>query len=411
MYQKYTVADVKKSSAKRLFNVISTFAGGGGSSTGYRLAGGNIIAINEFVEEAIKTYSTNFPDTKIIPGDIKKLTGKDFLETAGLKPGELDILDGSPPCSAFSVAGKREKGWAGYVKDTRNSYFDDEGNVIEEGDIEVQEGVKKYSDGKTVESIENLFLEFIRIAEEIKPKVIVAENVKGITFGEAKEKLYEFINSFEKIGYQVTYQVLNAADFGVPQGRERTLFVCIREDVCDALDLNFLNMHSTVFPNPTHTKHVTLRQAIEDVENDPNEIQELKDYVMGGFQKDWITKLPFNPTRHTKPSDKEYRDWNPKASCFNMIRPCPDLPCPTLTQRGQQKSVSGVFHYAENRKFTIKELKRIMSLPEDFVLTGNFDQQAERIGRMVAPKMMAALASSIYENVLKPYNDRQNTMR
>jgi DNA (cytosine-5)-methyltransferase 1 len=94
-----------------------------------------------------------------------------------------------------------------------------------------------------------------------------------------------------------------------------------------------------------------------------------------------------------------------------MIRPCPDLPCPTLTQRGQQKSVSGVFHYAENRKFTIKELKRIMSLPEDFVLTGNFDQQAERIGRMVAPKMMAALASSIYENVLNPYNDRQNTMR
>ena len=72
MYQKYTVADVKESSARRLFNVISTLAGGGGTSTGYRLAGGNIIAINEFVEEAIKTYSTNFPDTKIIPGDIKK---------------------------------------------------------------------------------------------------------------------------------------------------------------------------------------------------------------------------------------------------------------------------------------------------------------------------------------------------
>ena len=180
MYQKYTVADVKKSSARKLFNVISTFAGGGGSSTGYRLAGANIIAINEFVEEAIKTYSTNFPDTKIIPGDIKALTGKDFLDTAGLKSGELDILDGSPPCSAFSVAGKREKGWTGYVKDTRNSYFDDEGNVIEEGDVEVQEGIKKYSDGKTVESIENLFLEFIRIAKEIKPKVIVAENVKEI---------------------------------------------------------------------------------------------------------------------------------------------------------------------------------------------------------------------------------------
>ena len=96
-YDHYTVADVKKSSARELFTVVSTFAGGGGSSTGYRIAGGKVIAINEFVEEAIKTYSINFPDTKIIPGDIKKLTGKDFLDVAGLEPGELDILDGSPP--------------------------------------------------------------------------------------------------------------------------------------------------------------------------------------------------------------------------------------------------------------------------------------------------------------------------
>jgi DNA (cytosine-5)-methyltransferase 1 len=88
-----------------------------------------------------------------------------------------------------------------------------------------------------------------------------------------------------------------------------------------------------------------------------------------------------------------------------MIRPAPHLPCPTLTQQGQKRGLSGVFHYAENRKLTIKELKRIMSLPEDYQLTGTFDQQAERIGRMVAPKMMAALATSIYENVLKPYNE------
>lgn len=409
MYQKYTVDDVKKSSARKLFSVISTFAGGGGSSTGYRLAGGNVIAINEFVEEAIKTYTTNFPDTKIILGDIKKLTAKDFLEASGIEPGELDILDGSPPCSAFSVAGKREKGWAGYVKDTRKTFFDDDGNVIEEGEYLVETGVKKYSDGKTVESIEDLFLEFIRIAGEIKPKVIVAENVKGITFGEAKGKLYEFINSFEKIGYQVTYQVLNAADFGVPQARERTLFVCVREDVCEAIGLNFLNIHSTVFPKPTFNKHISLREAIEDIENDPMELKELYDYVQNGFQKEWICKLPFNPKRHTKPSDKEFRSWNPKGSCFNMIRPCPDLPSPTLTQRGQQKSVSGVFHYSENRKFTIKELKRIMSLPEDFVLTGTFDQQAERIGRMVCPPVTKALSESIYTNILKPYNDSSIT--
>ena len=102
-------------------------------------------------------------------------------------------------------------------------------------------------------------------------------------------------------------------------------------------------------------------------------------------------------------TDKEYYfvDINYKKSMFNMIRPAAQLPCPTLTQRGQQMSVSGVFHYSKNRKFTIPELKRIMGLPDDYKLEGNFDKQAERIGRMVAPLMMKNLASNIYEKVLK----------
>ena len=103
-------------------------------------------------------------------------------------------------------------------------------------------------------------------------------------------------------------------------------------------------------------------------------------------------------------TDKDYNfvDINYKKSMFNMIRPAPHLPCPTLTQRGQQMSVSGVFHYSKNRKFTIPELKRIMGLPDDYKLEGNFDKQAERIGRMVAPLMMKNLALNIYEKVLKP---------
>lgn len=403
-YEPYTIEDVKRESAKKRFNVISCFAGGGGSSTGYRLAGGNILLINEFVEEAIASYKENYPDTPVLVDDIKKYSGEDFLKLANIKPGDLDILDGSPPCSAFSVAGKREKGWAGYVEDTRQTYFDDDGNIVQEGELKTKEGIKTYSDGKTVEAIEDLFLEFIRVAKDIKPKVIVAENVKGITFGEAREKLYEFINSFEAIGYQVTYEVLNAADFGTPQARERTIFICVRDDVADDIGLNVLNLNG-VFPTKTHPEHVSLAEGIDGVVNDPEQEKELFDYVQNGFQKKWIEMLPFNPSRHMKPSDKEFIHINPKRSLFNMIRPAPHLPCPTITQRGNQKSVSGVFHPAMNRKFTIPELRRIMSLPEDYKLTGNFDKQAERIGRMVAPKMMAAVADSIYENILKPYNE------
>tara|TARA_R110002074_G_scaffold402231_1_gene605118 strand:+ start:2552 stop:3694 length:1143 start_codon:yes stop_codon:yes gene_type:complete len=379
MYEPYYLKDVLDASAQKKFTVISTFAGGGGSSTGYRLAGGDVLLINEFVEEAIETYKANFPDTKVLVDDIKKYTAQDFLDMAGIKKGELDILDGSPPCSAFSVAGKREKGW---------------------------DKEKVYSDGKVQVDIEDLFYEFIRIAEGIQPKVIIAENVKGITFGKAIEKLNAFINEFENIGYSVTYKVINAASFGVPQGRERTIFICVRNDVCADIGLSWLKINS-IFPVPTHdkSKHISLKEAIHDIENDPEEERELLDYVQNGFQKKWIELLEFNPKKHIKPSDTRFIDINPKRSLFNMIRPCPDRPCPTITQRGNQKSVSGVFHYEKNRKFTIRELIRIMSLPEDFILTGNFDKKAERIGRMVAPKMMVNVANAIYENILKEYNN------
>ena len=405
-YQKYYVKDVKEKSSEKLFNVISCFAGGGGSSTGYRLAGANILLINEFVEEAISTYQANFPDTKVLVDDIKKYSSDDFLEMAGIEVGELDLLDGSPPCSAFSLAGKRNKGWEGYVEDTRESSIDLEtGEVVQTGELKKKDGIKKYSEDKIQESIEDLFLEYIRIAKGIQPKVIVAENVKGITFGESKKKLLEFINDFERIGYEVSYQVMNAADFGTPQGRERTIFICVRKDVAETIGLNFMNI-SGIFPTKTVTKHVTMRDAFEDIENDPEEIKMLTEFVEGSFQNKFLSFLPFNPEKPIKPSDKQFREFNPKGSCFNMIRPAPDLPSPTLTQQGQKKGLSGVFHYAENRKPTIVEFKRLMGMPEDFILTGDFDQQAERLGRMVAPKMMKEIANSIYKNVLEPFNKK-----
>jgi DNA (cytosine-5)-methyltransferase 1 len=376
-YQPYTIEDVRRSSARELFTVVSTFAGGGGSSTGYRLAGGKVIAINEFVEEAVATYSLNFPDTKVILGDIKDITGKDLLGVGNLKPRELDILDGSPPCSAFSTSGKGKKGW---------------------------NREKKYSDGKTVKNIEDLFLEYIRIAEDIQPKVIVAENVEGITARAAIEKLRDFVTGFERIapGYRMVYQVMDASKFGVPQSRMRTFFVGIRNDVFETLGLEEYQLASRVFPVPSTSDGVTIASAIEGNNNDPAEVQMLLDFCENSFQKKFVETMAFNPVKVLKPGPL-----NGKTSCFNMKRPAPNKPSPTLTQMGQQRSASGVMHYAANRKLTIMEMKRIMSLPDDYQLTGTFDQQAERIGRMVAPKMMCALATSIYENILKPYKELQ----
>jgi DNA (cytosine-5)-methyltransferase 1 len=380
MYKPYKLSDVITSAEKKLFTVISTFAGGGGSSTGYKLAGGNVLVANEFVDAAVETYKDNYPNTPVIKEDIKKLTGKDFLELAKISKGELDIFDGSPPCSAFSIAGKREKGW---------------------------DKTKKYSDDKQVENIEDLFFEFIRVANDIQPKIIIGENVAGITMGEAKEYFNRILNEFSNIGYEAVGKVLNSADYGTPQARQRCFFVAIRNDIMGQIGLNFMNMESVVYPVPT-SKHITLKEAIGDIQNDPEEEKMLIDFVQGSFQKKWIELLEFNPSKHLKPSDPRFIEINPKQSMFNMIRPCPDLPCPTITQAGQKMGLSGVFHYAKDRKLTIPELKRVMGLPDDFKLSGKFDQQAERIGRMVAPLCMKSLIENLYLKILKPLNQTKS---
>ena len=196
-YKPYLMKDVLDGEAQEKFRVISTFAGGGGSSTGYRLAGGKILAINEFVEEARNTYKDNYPNTPILPNDIKELTGHDLLKAAEIQQGELDILDGSPPCSAFSIAGKREKGW---------------------------DKTKKYSDDKQVDNIEDLFFEFIRVAKDVQAKVIIGENVAGITMGTAREYFNRIVNSFGNIGYEAVGKVLNAADYGTAS--KTKMFLC-----------------------------------------------------------------------------------------------------------------------------------------------------------------------------------------
>ncbi len=365
----YKLQDVYDGEAQAKFTVISTFAGGGGSSTGYRLAGGKILCINEFVEEARKTYSENYPSTTILPGDIKVLTGKDFLEATGLQPGELDILDGSPPCSAFSVAGSMCRGGG-------STHSDGGGKT------------KTYSDGKKVENIEDLFFEYVRVAKDIQPKVIVAENVKGLTIGEAKSYYAKITNAFEEIGYLVTSKVLRASNYGVGQGRERLIFIAVREDIADKIGLNVLTV-SSLFP-PTSSKDTTIGDVIDGVVNDPDNIKTLTEHMLkSGIYKKVINKMPKNPDKVLSGMD-----FHEKGHCFNTKRASLKRPSPTLTASG------GLIHWGEDRVLTVPELKRIQSLPDDFILTGSQSQQTERVGRMVPPLMMKAIAENIHKEVL-----------
>jgi len=383
-YKRYTVKETLDSEKKALFNVLSTFAGGGGSSTGYRLAGGKILAVNEFVPEAQNTYRENYPDTLIIPGDIKKLTGKDFLEKINMKPGELDLLDGSPPCSAFSMAGSVSHGEG-------RTHADAFGKK------------KQYSDIKGVENVEDLFFEFLRVAKEIKPKVIIGENVEGLTMGEAKEYFHKIQNTFEDIGYLIVANVLDSSYFGVPQSRKRCFFIGVREDVAEKVGINFMTMYQ-LYPDKNDFR-TTLGEAINDV---VNEDKEELDYLIDKISPEravgkTLMKMPKDPDKVLTGMD-----YHAKGHHFNLKRSSLRKPCPTITAMGNLAGIAGTCHPLEDRKFTIKELKRIMSLPEDFKLTGVHKQQSERIGRMVPPLMMKALAESVYNKVLKPYKEINN---
>ena len=379
-YKPYLMKDVMDASAQNKFNVISLFAGGGGSSTGYRLAGGNVLCVNEFVEAARDTYRENYPYTKILSSDIKQLTGQDFLDATALEAGELDILDGSPPCSAFSVAGKLSHSTAG-------KHSDGWGQTI------------NYSDGKMGENIEDLFFEFLRVAKEIQPKVIIGENVAGLTVGEAKQYFNKIQNTFEEIGYDVSAKVLDSRYFGVCQTRTRVFFIGIRNDITEKIGLTFLNI-SSIFP--TGSKDVIpLGQALEGLEYDEEEVKMLTEkFSKTAYWRDTGSKMPKNPDKVLTGMDYHH-----KGHHFNLKRVSLKVPAPTLTAMGSNDTTAGAFHWSEPRKLTIGELKRIQSLPDDFKLTGKWNQKSERIGRMVPPILLKEIADSVYEKVIKVYKN------
>ena len=252
---------------------------------------------------------------------------------------------------------------------------------------------KKYSTGKIVENIEDLFFEYVRIAKDIKPKVIIGENVAGLDAGEAKQKRNQIDKAIEEIGYDVSYKILNASHFGVPQSRRRLFFIGIREDVSEAIGLSFMNIGS-VFPQE-NKEVVTIGEAFDGIELDPEEVKWCTDT--------WLNSAHYKDTASLMPDDPDKvlggNDFHPKGWHFNVKKMSRHHPAPTITTNAD------VCHYIEKRRLTISEIKRIMGLPDDFIVTGSMSQKIERCGRMVPSLMMKALAESVYKNVIEPYNE------
>lgn len=204
-------------SSQNKFTVISTFSGCGGSSLGYKLAGGKVLLAVEMDDNAVGTYKLNFKDTPVYHGDIHNLTVEKVFEITGLKPGELDILDGSPPCQGFSTAGKRE------FCDPRNQ----------------------------------LYKEYIRLLKGLQPKVFVMENVSGLVKGKMKLIFKDILTELKEAGYNVKVRLMNAKYYNVPQSRQRLIFIGVRND------LNITPSH----PKP-ESKPITVKEALNGITPD-----------------------------------------------------------------------------------------------------------------------------------------------
>lgn len=330
------------------YNAISTFSGCGGSSLGYRMAGFRVLWANEFIDAARDSYNANkSPSTQLDRRDIRSVKPEEILSAIGLKAGELDLFDGSPPCASFSTAGKREAGW---------------------------NKVKAYSDKE--QRTDDLFFEYVRLLNGLQPKTFVAENVSGLIKGTAKGYFLEILSALKGAGYRVDAKLLDAQWLGVPQARQRLIFIGVRKDLGLA----------PAFPTPLKHRY-SVRDALPTLAAPPIEPEtDITRYAIG---KEWDKLSPGGQS----------------SKYFQLVKPALGEPCPTITTGGNvgtfsNLSSASVVHPTQKRKFSIAELRRLCAFPDDFVLTGTYSQQWERLGRAVPPVMMAAIASAVRDGVL-----------
>ena len=316
--------------------VISVFAGTGGSSLGYKWAGFKELLAIDFDSHAVECFMANFPNVPCWERDITQVTSKDILEFCNLKAGELDVFDGSPPCQGFSLSGKRN------VNDSRNT----------------------------------LFQQYWRLICELWPKVFVMENVSGMVKGKMKGKFIEILTTLKSGEYVVGCKLMNSKYYGVPQSRERLIFIGVRND---------LNKKPS-FPIPSN-KLISVKDAL-------SQIKEIGPYpqITNEFIKSILHKM--------KPGDAASK-YHPKEHFFNCKKLWYQQPTPTIMKTFPP---GGIIHPTENRNISINEVKLLCSFPEDWQLGHDFKKAWARLGNAVMPKFMQAIAENIKKEILTNLN-------
>ncbi|MBD5343062.1 MAG: DNA cytosine methyltransferase [Bacteroides sp.] len=348
--------------AQPSLNVLDLFCGCGGLSKGFEEAGYNILIGVDFEQSALNTFNLNHKTAKGVKLDLSK--AESFNQIDALLDGrKLDVIIGGPPCQGFSLTGPRN--------------FDDERN--------------------------KLYLAMIETVRRYKPKAFLIENVPGMANLYNGAVRNEIIHRFSEMGYNVTYKIVCAADYGVPQIRKRLIFVGLRSE-----------SKSYVFPDPylTEDEYITCEQAISDLPTLENTLgEEISTYdtePLTDFQKTMraSSDILHNHTAiNHKPFVREVISMVPDGGNYK------DLPngigqsrnfhmaWTRLNSKKPARTVDtghrNLFHYKWNRCPTVRESARIQTFPDDFVFLGNRGQQNKQVGNAVPVLLAKALATQL----------------
>lgn len=340
--------------AKNKGTVFSCFACGGGSTMGYKLAGYDVIGCNEIDKRMMNVYVKNHNPRFAYLEPIQDFKLRNDLPR---ELYQLDILDGSPPCSTFSVSGNRNADWG---------------------------KEKKFREGQAKQVLDTLFFDFVDLAAKLQPKVVVGENVKGLLLGDAMKYVAKIYDAFDKAGYYCQHWLFDAQTMGVPQRRERVFFVCIRKDLATPF-LQQVNIFD-VLPK------------LELAFNEPSILfKNVADYSGREFTSPKIRLLWENRKRgDINQSDANIRLYG-KDSNFNQAYVYEDDICPTLS--GKEACI---IHFERPLYLGASEVCKISSFPGDYDFAGQSPHYV--CGMSVPPLMIARIATEIYNQWLSKIN-------
>ena len=335
----------KKINKQKNYTVIELFAGAGGLALGLEQAGFNTKITVEINKWAIKTLKANRPNWNNVEEDIKKISENGIKKYLN-DHQEIDLLSGGYPCQSFSYAGKKLG-----LEDTRGTLFSD----------------------------------FAKILKEVKPKMFLAENVKGLSTHDKGKTLQVMLDVFKEVGYSVTYKVLNSLDYGVAQKRHRILIIGIRNDIKEKIGVDF------TFPKP-YKKQLVLKDILQDVPYSPcatynDKKKEVLKYVKpGGCWRD----LPDDIAREYMKTT--YFMGGGRTGIARRLSW--DEPGLTVLCTPAQKQTERC-HPDELRPFSVRENARIQSFPDNWVFEGSTAEQYKQIGNAVPVNMAKEIGLSI----------------